>query len=152
MYSFLQKKLFSQSSSSSYLIPILLLVCSFVIYSFNLEGQPWYIDEFVYLPWGGVYFDLIKKGDFGNPCLKTMADCELIYSEKKGHEINYTPIRNFFVGFGQYLTTGENKGDFYLWSSLEWYEWNYLNIPTTEEFESGRFFSLILCLMQFQMK
>jgi len=143
MYSSIQKKLFSQSSSSSYLIPILLLVCSFVIYSFNLEGQPWYMDETVYLPWGGNYFDLIKEGDLTNPCLKTMKDCELIYSEKRGHEINYTPIRNFFVGFGQYLTTGENKGDFYLWSSLEWYEWNYENIPTTEEFASGRFFSPI---------
>jgi len=143
MYSSLQKKLFSQSSSSSYLIPILLLIGSFGIYSYNLEGQPWYIDEFVYLSWGGNYFDLIKEGDFDNPCLKTMADCELIYSEKEGHEINYTPIRNFFVGFGQYLTTGENKGDFYQWSSLEWYEWNFENIPTAEEFESGRFFSPI---------
>jgi len=118
MYSSIQKKLFSQSSSSSYLIPILLLVCSFVIYSINLEGQPWYIDEFVYLAWGGVYFDLIKEGDLKNPCLKNVADCELVFSGKVGHEVNYSPVRNFFVGLSQYLTTGENKGDFYLWSRV----------------------------------
>jgi len=137
-----QKSLFFQNSYS-YLIPILLFVCSFVIYSFNLEGQPWYIDEVVYLSWGGVYFDLIKEGDFSNPCLKNMADCELIFSEKIGHEINYTPIRNFFVGFSQYLTTGENIGDFYQWSSIEMFSWDFEKHPSPEEFSSGRFFTTI---------
>jgi len=47
------------------------------------------------------------------------------------------------VGFGQFLTTGENKGDFYEWSCM-WtscYDFNYW--PSHEELSSGRFFSAI---------
>ena len=108
----MQKSLFFQKSFRSYLIPILLLIGSFSIYSYNLEGQPSYGDEFLHLGWGGVFFDLINEGDFNNPCLKKIADCELLHSTD-GSEINYTPIRNFFVGLGYYLTTGDTKGDFY---------------------------------------
>ena len=74
-----------------------------MIYSYNLEGQPAYVDEVTYLGWGGVYFDLIKEGDFNNPCLKGLTGCELLFDPNWGGvSINYTPIRNFFVGFGQY--------------------------------------------------
>jgi len=55
------KKLFSQSSSRSYLIPIILLVCSFVIYSYNLEGEKIFIDEYLYLAWGGNFFGMVAK-------------------------------------------------------------------------------------------
>jgi len=137
-----QKSLFFRSSFS-YLIPIILLICSFAIYSYNLEGQPWYIDEVLHLAWGGINFDLIKEGDLNNPCLKNISDCELVYSEGRGMKINYTPIRNFFVGFSQYFTTGENKGDFYQWSCIGHPCWDSESIPSPEEFSSGRFFSSI---------
>ena len=121
----MQKSLFFRSSFSSYLIPILLLVCSFVIFAYNLEGQPIFGDEIVYLSWSGPYFDLIKEGDFNNPCLKGLADCELLYDpDWKGHNINYNPIRNFLVGFGYYLTAGEIKGDFYEWSCVWFSCWD----------------------------
>jgi len=101
----------------------------------------------LYLSWGGVFFDSLKKGDFDNPCLKKLADCELLVTPEGkwggGFKVNYTPIRNFFVGFGQFLTTGENKGDFYEWSCM-WtscYDFNYW--PSHEELSSGRFFSVI---------
>jgi len=143
-YPSMQKSLFFQNPLRSWLIPILLLICSFVIYSYNLEGQPWFIDEMVYLAWGGNYFDLIKEGDLTNPCLKSMADCELIFYKEVGHEINYTPIRNFFVGFGEFLTTGENEGDYYHWSCIwEVPCWDDEYFPSPEELASGRFFSPI---------
>ena len=137
----MQKSLFFKSSKS-YLIPILLLVGSFVIYSYNLENQPWHGDEMVYFGWSGVYFDLIKEGDFNNPCLKTLADCELLYSGEYG-EVNYVSIRNFFIGFGQYLTTGEMEGHYYNWSCAWMPCFEFDKWPTSEDYYSGRFFSPI---------
>jgi len=148
-----QKSLFFQSSFRSYLIPILLFTCSFAIYSYNLGDQPWYrLDEPLYFGWGGVYFDLIKEGDFSNPCLKGLGGCELLLSEyvitETGEpyyiaENNYTPLRNFFVGFSQYLTTGENEGHFFVWSCAENSCANLELLPSREEFSSARFFSAI---------
>jgi len=140
----MQKSILFQNSFRGYLIPILLLVCSFVIYSYNLQGQPSNGDEILYLAWGGVYFDLIKEGDFNHPCLKHIGECELLFSvDYSGHQVNYTPVRNFFVGFGQFLTTGENNGDFYEWSCMWWPCWEPQNWPSAEEFSAGRFFSPI---------
>jgi len=141
----MQKSLFFRKSFRYYLIPILLLIGSFSIYSYNLGNQPWHGDELFYLGWGGVYFDLIKEGDFNNPCLKGLPDCELLFGpEWKELNINYTPIRNFFVGFGYYLTTGDLRGDFYDWSCA-WYScYEYENLrPSSDEFSAGRFFSPI---------
>jgi len=147
MFASIQKKLFSQSSSSSYLIPILLLIGSFTIYSYNLEGQPRFIDEITYLSWGGNYFGIIMEGDFDNPCLKKTLDCESIFYKPIGHEINYTPVRNFLVGFGEFLTTGENDGNYYTWSrggDNPGWTWNNAEyLPSPEEYASGRFFSPI---------
>jgi len=91
---------------------------------------------------GGVYFDLMKEGDFSNPCLKNLEDCELLFT-MSWSEVNYTPIRNFFVGFGQYLTTGENKGEFYVWSCAWMPCFENDKWPTPEDYSAGRFFSPI---------
>jgi len=91
----------------------------------------------------------IKKGDFDNSCLKTLSDCELLSDiadvkpKVKGHYINYTPIRNFLVGFSYYLTTGDTKGDFYQWSCIWQRCWDNEKRPSAEEFSAGRFFSPI---------
>ena len=149
----MQKSLFFQSSFRPYLIPILLLICSFAIYSYNLGDQPrFYQDERLYLAWGGVYFDLIKEGDFYNPCLKGLEDCELLFSPYEITEtgepvywtdLNNTPLRNFFVGFGQYLATGENEGHFFVWSCSGTACWVPDLAPSRDEYYSGRFFSPI---------
>jgi len=140
----MQKSLFYQRSFRTYLIPILLLVFSFMMYSYSLEGQPTHLDEIVYLSWGGPYFEIIKEGDFDNPCLKGLADCELLFDpDWAGHNVNYSPIRNFFVGFGYFLTTGDTKGDFYNWSCVFFSCWDPEGEPTNEEFSAGRFFSPI---------
>jgi len=137
----MQKSLFFRSSFKPYLIPILLLIGSFVMFSYNLGDQPWHGDEIVHIGWGGVYFDLIKKGDFNNQCLKTLGDCELLFSA--AGEVNYNPIRNFFVGFGYYLTTGDMKGEFYNWSCVWKPCFDQSKWPTTEDYSAGRFFSPI---------
>jgi len=141
----MQKSLFFKNSFSPYLIPILLFSFAFVFYSSSLENQPYHPDEIVYLSWGGPYFEIIKEGDFNNPCLKGLADCELLHDPNwAGHNVNYSPIRNFFVGFGYYLTTGDTKGEFYEWS-CKWFPcWDPANFfPTPEEFAAGRFFTPI---------
>jgi len=140
----MQKSLFYQRSFRTYLIPILLLVFSFVMYSYSLEGQPSHLDEIVYLSWGGPYFEIIQEGDFDNPCLKGLTDCELLFDPNwAGYDINYSPLRNFFVGFGYYLTTGEIKGDFYEWSCMWFPCWDPNYFPAPEDFSAGRFFSPI---------
>jgi len=90
----MQYFLFSNKQSYNFIIPALLLIGSFSLYSFNLEGQPPHGDELLYLSWGGVFFDSLKEGDFNNPCLKKLADCKLLFSPpgkfSGGFEINYT--------------------------------------------------------------
>jgi len=141
----MQKSFFYQRSFRSYLIPVLLLICSFVIYSYSLENQPKYSDETLYLAWGGPYFQIIKEGDFNNQCLEGLVDCEYLYDTNwEGDNVNYTPVRNFFVGFGYFLTTGDTKGSFYEWSCVYGRPcWDPEKAPTSEEFVSGRFFSPI---------
>jgi len=137
----------SKQSKYNFIIPVLLLIGSFSLYSYNLEGQTPHGDEALYLSWGNVFFDSLKEGDLNNPCLKNLRDCELLFTPGGefggGWQLSYTPIRNFFVGFGQYLTTGENQGDFYQWS-CKWHPcWDDEYMPSREEFSSGRFFSPI---------
>jgi len=140
----MQKLFFYRNSFRSYLIPILLFSFTFVLYSYSLEDQPKYSDEIVYLSWGGPYFEVITEGDFDNPCLKGLADCELLYDPNwPGHNVNYSPIRNFFVGLGFYLTTGEIKGEFYNWSCSWRSCWDPEKAPSSEEYSAGRFFSPI---------
>jgi len=141
----MQKLLLNRNNYRYYLIPILLLIGSFTIYSYNLGNQSWHGDELNYLGWGGPYFGLIKEGDFDNPCLRGLTDCELIYDPNwAGHDINYSPVRNFLVGFGYYLSTGDTKGDFYEWSCMWFPCRNQAFVPSTDEFSAGRFFSPIL--------
>jgi len=137
----MQKSLFFRSSRY-YLIPILLFIFSFVIYSYNLSGQPLYGDEMTHFAWGGNYFDLIKKGELDHPCIKTLEGCGLLYPARN---LNYNPIFLFFVGFGQFLTTGENEGNFYSNSCLGIGNpcWDPALAPSLEEITNTRFFSPI---------
>ena len=57
----------SKQSKYNFIIPALLLIGSFSLYSFNLEGQSPHGDEFLYLSWGGVFFDSLKEGDNRSP-------------------------------------------------------------------------------------
>jgi len=141
----MQKSLFFRSSSKYYLIPILLFIFSFVIYSYNLAGQPLYGDEWTYFAWGGVYFDLIKNGELDHQCIKGLEGCGLLFEDTWAGNTNYSPLRNFFVGFGQFLTTGENEGHFYSNSCMGFENpcWDPALAPSIEEITNARFFSPI---------
>lgn len=125
---------------SSYIIPFALFLGSFFIYSYNLEGQPWHGDEITYLGWGGNYFNLIKKGDFGNSCLESLDHCNLLF-HIPAFGLTYSPIRNVLIGFPMYLQNDE-KGDFYNWSCY-WDCYDHNKGPLIQEMTDGRLLSPI---------
>lgn len=125
-------------AKSSYVIPLALFLGSFFIYSYNLEGQPWHGDEITYLGWGGNYFDLIKKGNFGNSCLDSLDHCNLLF-HIPAFGLTYSPIRNILIGFPMYLENDE-KGDFYNWSCY-WDCYDHNKGPSIQEMTDGRLFS-----------
>jgi 4-amino-4-deoxy-L-arabinose transferase-like glycosyltransferase len=124
-----------------YVIPILLFVGPYILLSYNLEGQPWQGDEVIYLG-GSVYFNLLKNGDLFNSCWNDTQHCTLI--QVLGYGINNSPVRNFFVGLGKFIITGNDKGDFYDWSCYWWDCHTSLSIPPHDALVAGRFFSPIL--------
>ena len=125
-------------SKSNYVIPLALFLGSFFIYSYSLEGQPWHGDEITYLGWAGNYFDLIKKGDFGNSCLESLDHCNLLF-HIPAFGLTYNPVRNLVIGFSMYLGN-EDKGDFYNWSCY-WDCYDHSKGPLIEAMTSGRLLS-----------
>ena len=126
---------------STYVIAVVIFACAILVYSYNLEGQPWHGDEITYLGWGGNYVHLIAKGDFGNPCLVSLDKCnDLFHIPAFG--LTYSPIRNFLVGVPMYLS-GQDGGNFYNWSCY-WDCYNHHDGPTMSEMTSGRLLSPVL--------
>lgn len=136
------------NSRVDYLIPLFIFIIAYPLYSINLANQPWQSDEPVYLAWGGTTFDLIKNGNLDNPCLISLQNCDSLHYDSAevnySAEVTYSTVRNFLVGFGQYLSSGDNQGDFYQWSCFSLKCWENGNLPSTEQFAAGRFFSSLL--------
>jgi len=111
----MQKPLFLQRRFSPYLIPVLLFVCSYSIYSYNLEGQPWHGDEWLFNAGGIVYLDLIKNGDLLNPCWNGIGECDLLnelndeWPQRSGH------VRHILIGVSRDLA-GADEGNPFAWS------------------------------------
>jgi len=126
------------STHSDYIIPFVLFLGSFFIYSYNLEGQPWHGDEVVYLSWAGNYIHLIKEGDFANPCLVSLGNCHLLY-HIPAYGLTYSPIRNLLIGFPMDVRN-EDSGYFYIWACY-WQCTDHTNLPTISEFTAGRLLS-----------
>lgn len=125
-------------SYSNFIIPFLLFIGSFFIYSYNLEGQPWHGDEITYLGWAGNYVQLLKQGDLSNPCLKSLDNCNLLF-HLPAFGLTYSHLRNLFIGFPMAI---ENKdgGNFYNWSCY-WDCYNPSKGPTVAEMTAGRLLS-----------
>ncbi len=123
---------------SKYLIPAILFLGSFLIYSYNLEGQPWHGDEVVYLSWAGNYIDLINKGDFSNPCLLSLDNCSSIY-HIPAYGLTYSPVRNLLIGY-PLDTRQQVSGDFYHWGCY-WQCVQNFDLPTLQEMTAGRLLS-----------
>lgn len=129
------------SAKSNYTIPLLLLVGSLLIYSFNLEGQPQHGDEINYLGWAGNYIHLINIGDFTNSCLISIDHCNSLY-HIPAHGATYSPLRMILIGFPLSLAH-QDTGDYYDWSCYWFTCYNFHNAPTVEQMAAGRMFSPI---------
>jgi len=125
-------------TNSQYIIPVILFLGSFFIYSYNLEGQPWHGDEVVYLSWAGNYIHLIMKGDFSNPCLTSLDNCHLLY-HIPAYGLTYSPLRNLLIGFPMDVRN-EDNGYFNIWACY-WQCVTHTNLPTISEFTAGRLLS-----------
>lgn len=125
-------------SYSNFVIPFLLFIGSFFIYSYNLEGQPWHGDEITYLGWAGNYVQLLKQGDLSNPCLKSLDNCNLLY-HLPAFGLTYSHLRNLFIGFPM-IVENKDGGNFYNWSCY-WDCYNPSKGPTVAEMTAGRLLS-----------
>jgi len=122
-----------------YIIPIMLFLGSFFIYSYNLEDQPWHGDEVNYLGWAGNYIHLIKNGDFNNQCLQSIDNCNLLY-HIPAHGATYSPIRMLLIGIPMGLQNYDS-GDFYNWSCYYFRCFNPHEMPTLHQMAVGRLLS-----------
>src|SRR5438309_3880920 len=123
---------------SNYMIPIMLFLASFLVYSYNLEGQPWHGDEIVYLGQAGEYVHLIKKGDFADPCLRSIDNCNYLF-RIPAYGLTYSPLRNILIGFPMDVKI-EDVGKFYNWSCY-WQCYIRDMGPTVKEMTTGRLLS-----------
>jgi 4-amino-4-deoxy-L-arabinose transferase-like glycosyltransferase len=127
------------STRSSYIILLALFLSSFLIYSYNLEGQPRHGDEINYLGWAGNYIHLIKEGDFANSCLISIDNCNSLY-HIPAHGATYSPLRMILIGFPLSLKH-QDTGDYYDWSCYWFPCYNFHNAPTVEQMAAGRMLS-----------
>lgn len=126
-----------------YIIPLVLFFMAYIIYSFNLEGQPWHGDEVQLLGSGGVYFNLISEGNFSSPCWNDYPHCNLVYSPGAWN-LNHGPVRDFFIGLSRTIATGHNDGDYYTWSCFWISCWDATKMPSPQVFAAASFLSPIL--------
>lgn len=126
------------NAKPNYIIPIALFLGSFLIYSYNLEGQPWHGDEVVYLGQAGEYVHLIKKGHFGDPCLRSIDNCGFLF-HIPAYGLTYSPLRNILIGFPMDVKS-EDIGKFYNWSCY-WQCYIPDMGPTVNEMTTARLLS-----------
>src|SRR5579872_5158513 len=125
-------------TKSNYIIPVALLLCSFLVYSYNLEGQPWHGDEIVYLAQAGEYVHLIKNGNFGDSCLRSIDNCNYLY-HIPAYGLTYSPLRNILIGFPLDVKS-DDIGKFYNWSC--YWQCNIHEMgPTVNEMTTARLLS-----------
>ena len=127
------------STKSNYTIPIVLFVSALLIYSYNLEGQPRHGDEINYLGWAGNYIHLVNEGDYSNPCLTSIDQCNLLY-HIPAHGATYSPLRMILIGFPMNLKN-QDTGDFYDWSCYWFTCYDFQKAPTVEQMAAGRLLS-----------
>jgi 4-amino-4-deoxy-L-arabinose transferase-like glycosyltransferase len=127
------------SSKYNYIIVFSLFLGSFLIYSYNLEGQPWHGDEINYLGWAGNYINLINKGNLANPCLTSIDYCNLLY-HIPAHGLTYSPIRMLLIGMPLDIKNQEN-GNFHNWSCYYFSCYDPHHSPTVEQMAAGRLLS-----------
>src|SRR5574340_35404 len=126
---------------SRYTIPLVLFLAATLMYSYNLEGQPRHGDEINYLGWAGNYIHLINNGNFSNPCLVSIDNCDLLY-HIHAHGATYSPLRMVLIGIPLSLEHQE-AGDYYDWSCYWFTCYNFHDAPTVQQMAAGRALSPI---------
>ena len=130
-----------QFIKSRYTIPLVLFVVATLMYSYNLEGQPRHGDEINYLGWAGNYIHLINNGNFSNPCLASIDNCDLLY-HIPAHGATYSPLRMVLIGLPLSLEHQE-AGNYYDWSCYWFTCYNFHDAPTIQQMAAGRALSPI---------
>lgn len=123
------------NSKYNYIIPIALFLSSFLVYSYNLEGQPWHGDEIVYLAQAGEYVHLIKNGNFDDSCLRSIDNCNYLF-HIPAYGLTYSPLRNVLIGFPMDVRS-DDIGKFYNWSCY-WQCYIHDMGPTVNEMTTAR--------------
>ena len=128
-------------SKSRYTIPFVLFLAAVLMYSYNLEGQPRHGDEINYLGWAGNYIHLINNGNFSNPCLVSIDNCDLLY-HIPAHGATYSPLRMILIGLPLSFEHQET-GNYYDWSCYWFTCYNFHDAPTVQQMAAGRALSPI---------
>ena len=65
-------------NSKKFILPLMLFIFSYSLYSYNLDQQGIFIDEVFHHGFSIMYFDSLKNGDILNPCITGIGDCDMI--------------------------------------------------------------------------
>jgi len=131
-----------------YLIPLILFVVSYSIYSVNLDQQGIFIDEVFHHGFSIMYYDSIKNGDILNPCITGIGECTMINLDCAG-EVQWLAsggiFKGIFVGLGDELFSDAERVYYADHEPCRPIHNNQIirgeNTPTQDELGAGRFFS-----------
>ena len=145
--------LIQESPKKFYLILILIFILSYVVLSFNIEGQGIDIDEMFHHGFAMTYFDLVKEGKVLDPCITGKGECELIDLTCAG-QVQWVAsggiLKGILVGLGDHFFS-DNERIYYASEDVQQpcrpihkgVEIPGVNIPTQPELAAARFFSPI---------
>ncbi len=146
-----QFSLLYESNKKSIILLIILFTVSYSFLSFNLEGQGIDIDEWFHHGYAMSVFDLIKEGEFSDPCITLQGNCEKIDLSCTGdiyHIGSGGIIKQIFVGVGDYWFSDAERV-YYTSTDLPCrpiqndLDVRGVNTPTQSELAAARFFSPI---------
>ena len=89
-----------------YLIPLILFVVSYSIYSVNLDQQGIFIDEVFHHGFSIMYYDSLKNIDVLNPCITGIGECTMIDLDCAG-DVQWLASGGIIKGI--FVNTSSNK-------------------------------------------
>ena len=137
-------------SSKKFILPLILFIFSYSLYSYNLDQQGIFIDEVFHHGFSIMYFDSLKNGDILNPCITGIGDCTMIVLECLGEMQSLTlggPVKGIFVGLGDYWFSDAERVYYANQEPCRPIPRNQIirgvNTPTQAELGAARFFAPI---------
>jgi len=93
-----------QKSKREYCFLLILLIISYSIFAFNLQGQAWHPDEKIVIRGGIFFLGLLTTGDLMHACLNGLGFCEIDMIPKNWEWPSHSSfIRHFFTGLSVYF-------------------------------------------------